>query len=101
MDKKILTIVGYDKCPHFYQTCLFGAICKNRKRCTDYQITSFATPSEYTEWVRRFIQEHPQTQDIEITASPFVHDETHQYFGGYSEMFALMQDVEVPTEKKM
>ena len=95
-----LTIVGYEKCPYFYKVCLFGAICKKRKKCADYLITSFATVSEYTKWLEAFIREHPQTRAVEMNASPFVYDEEHTYFGGYSEMFALMQDVVVPDDEE-
>ena len=92
---KTLTIVGYKKCPYFNQVCLFGTISKNRKRCADYKIVSFDTRTQFSKWVDDFVKVHSQSRVVDSNTSPFVYDEDHKYFGGYSEMFDLMQDDEV------
>lgn len=98
----VLHVVGYEKCPYFYQSCLYAAVCKNRKRCLDYRITSFETPKEFTEWTQRFLRNHPQTSTskIDTTSSPFVFDDTdNTYLGGFSELFTFMQDIVVPNDQ--
>lgn len=98
----VLHIVGYEKCPYLFQGSLYAAICKNRKKCLDYRITSFDTPREFREWVQGFLHTYPQTTelDIDTTSSPFVFDETtNTYIGGFSELFAFMQDVVVPNDQ--
>jgi hypothetical protein len=98
----VLHVVGYDKCPYLYQACLYARVCKNRKRCSEYRITSLKTPKEFREWVQGFVHTHPQTaeQHIDMTSSPFVFNETnHTYMGGFSELFAFMQDVVVPNDQ--
>lgn len=98
----VLNVVGYEKCPYFNQACLYATVCKNRKRCSEYKITSLPTPKEFKEWVQRFLYAHPQTteQSIDTTSSPFIIDETKNlYMGGFSELFTFMQDVVVPNDQ--
>lgn len=98
----ILHVVGYEKCPYLYQACLYARVCKNRKRCSDYKITTLETPKQFTEWVQRFLRTHPQTtkQHVDTSSSPFVFDEKdNSYMGGFSELFAFMQDIVIPDDE--
>lgn len=99
----VLHIVGYEKCPYFNRACLFAVVCKNRKRCADYKITSLRTQKEFSNWVRRFVHTHPQTcQDTHSDESPFVFNETDgTYLGGFTELFTFMQDIDIPCDQNM
>ena len=88
---KIITIYGFDTCSYFYKACIYAAILKKHKLCSEYEIKSFPSRQEYHDSLRTLCQ----LNSFEHNTSPLVVDSDGTYIGGCDSLQDILQQNDI------